>query len=549
MTDEEADLEIEIERERARALKAKAAPAPLPQPMPSEPGTFDAQTKVGTGLRGFGQGASAMFSDELAGLAGAQQELMARGNPLAAVAGGPLSTVANAPVLLSAGLEQLRGGPGVKGLADRGLEGLGDVEAAIQRYRADRDRARRELDVGRKANPKTAMASELAGAVTMPGPKVTRIGAVPLTRAGSMAASGAAQGVMAGAGASREESLGGVLEDAVTMGGINAVANPVLGGLARAAGAGLERLGVGQALKALGGRAGISDSLGRAGVETAEEGQALAKRALDEGLVRPGRTAEDIARQAAEKQEFGANPVIADVMERANQGTPFDFDEAGWDAAKNLMLRKRSVPGPLNPQEQKTGAEAMRMVKRISETQAPEGTGSFSEANRLKQDLYDAINWKADAPLSTEMQRKAASGLRQSIEDQASRSLGPEDAAALKAANERWGFSQTVKDLATEEARRQAQRQVPWFKIAAGGAAAGAPGAIAGSLVGSPRATSAAAVGAHGLGKQLSGEFGQSLAGAPGRSIADPLGPLRQFLQLDAEEQRNASADAYGSGQ
>lgn len=548
MSDAFDEAEALDEFDKAEAAAATKKPA-IPAPAPSEPGTFDPKTKVGTALRGFGQGASGFFSDELAGLSGALQEASSRGPVGAGVAAaaaplsGPLALAgaANAPLV---------------GAAQGTRSDLPFMEAMLQRFKADRDRARREQDVGRKANPGTALASEFAGAVAMPGPKVSRVGGVPLTRTGSMAATGALQGVQSGAGASRSESAGGVLEDALAMGALGGVANPVMGGLVRGAGAALEKTGVSQALKALGARAGIGDSLSRAGIETAEEGQALAKRALDEGLIRPGRTAEDVAKQALEKQQFGANPVIEDVMTRANQGTPFDFDEAGWAAADRLMSRKRSVPGPLNPQEQKTGAEAMRMVKRVSETQPAEGAGSFSEANRLKQDMYDAINWKSDAPLSTDMQRMAASGLRQSIEDQASRSLGPEDAAALKAANERWGFSQTVKEIATDQAKRQSQQRFPWLKslggaVAVGGAGAtqspalALGGAALGALAGSPRATSAAAVGAYGAGKALKGGFGEALGGAPSRSVADPMGPLRQYLGLSPEKRQEANTQAF----
>lgn len=528
--------EEEYEYELAMA-DAEGAPEPRPEPV-SNVNPVDPRGVAGTAARSGAKGASYGFADELGGLSGALQEVSSRG-PLQA---GLVSSAANLA------------GPGIiSNAANFGMQrgerpDLPTMEAALLRYRSDRDRMRKEQEAGARRNPKTAFGAELVGAVAAPGPKVASVGGLPLTRTGASVASGALQGAVAGAGGSKAEQPIDIAKDAALMAAMGGVANPVVGGLARAAGAGLEKLGITQALKALGGRAGITDSLARAGIETAEEGQQLAKRALDEGLVRPFRTAEDVARQAAEKQQFGANPVLEDVMSRANQGQPFDFDEAAWEAANKLMTRKRAVPGALNPQEQKTGSEAMRMVKRIAGTEPAEGAGSFSEANRLKQDMYDAINWRADAPLSTEMQRKAASGLRESIEKQAGRNLGPEDAEALKAANERWGFAQTVKDIATEEARRQAQRQVPWLKIAGGAAAAGAPGAIAGSLVGSPRLTSAAAVGAYGTGKALKGALGELVAGG-GRSIVDPMGSLRQYLGLSPEERRQRDAEAFMEGQ
>lgn len=511
-----------------------AAPAPMPVE-PEPPSALDptqAKTQAGTALRSFGQGASFGFGDELRGLAGAQQELASRG-PLGHLAAtslgmlggapGAIVTAANAPQLMTGTKQQL---------GEYSKDPL--IDALLKRYRSDRDTARREVAVGAKANPKTAIAAELAGGFMAPGPKVTRIGSAPLTKTGSLVASGGLAGGLYGAGSSNKELPQDIATDALGAAAGGAVAGPVAAKGGELAARGFNKLATSAGLKALGVKAGISDSLKRRGYQSVEEGQQLAKDAEAMGLIRPFRSAEDVARQAAERQEYVAGPQIEDVMTRADaSGTPFDFDEAAWRGAENLMSRGRPVAAPLNPQEQKIGSEAMRMVKRTAETTAGD-LGQFSEANRLKRALQGSINYGADAPLSTEMQRGVASGVRESIEEQVGRALSPEDATQLATANRQWGKLEDVRAIAEEEARRQAQRKFPVMQTLMAGAlgsTAGTSGAVGGAALGAiggavgPRVPSTVNYFARGAAnrlQQVSPNLGQATAGAMRNSVLKP---------------------------
>jgi hypothetical protein len=552
-------LDEQDELELARARAAAKKPAVQPAPAPSELGIFDPLTKAGTALRSFGSAAALGFGDELAGITGAQQELMGRRNPLA-VLGGPLAATANAPQFVSAGLEDagLKEGFGRKGLAERDLEGLGDVEAAVARYRQDRDKARAERAAGVKANPKTALTAQVAGALTTPPVfgAGARLGGMTLKGPGAAVVSGAATGALSGVGSSDAEMPEDIAKEGLTGGALGGVGGAVGAGLGAAAGTGLQKLSNMAALKAMGVKAGISDSLKQRAYETIEEGRALADDAMKSGVIRPFKTAEDVAQQAAERQQYVSGPIIEDVMTQGNAAPQaFDFEEAAWTAADKLMSRGRPRAAPLNPQEQAVGRPAMSMVKRIADTTTPEGLGSFSEANRLKQGLQNSVNYGLNATKeSTQMQRAAASGMRESIENQVARNVSPEAADSLRAANQGWGTMEDIKQIATEEARRQAQRSFPLGKALMGAAAGGgASQSVLGGAVGG-----AAAAAAHYLGPRVPSTVAwgaakslpmtERLGPAAASSIADPLGPLRQYLGLSPEDRLKKAADDFSEG-
>lgn len=336
-------------------------------------------------------------------------------------------------------------------------------------------------------------------------------------------------------------------------------------GVGAAASSGMKALAQRMGLRAMGARAGITESLGRLGYETPEEGYALAEEALKSGVIRPGRTASDVANQAGEHQAYVSGPMIEDAIAQANASVaggakPFDFDEAAWKAAENLMSRGRAAPAPLNPQEQAAGRGAMSMVRRIAETATPDNLGSFSEANRLKQSLQNSINYGVNATKeSQQMQRAAAAGMRQSIEEQVARAAGDDVAETLSSANSRWGAMNDVKQIALDEARRQAQRKFP-LGTALMGAAAGGAGSqsVEGGLLGagvtalghylSPRVPSTLAFAGHKaapVARAVAPYLGSAPASVARESVADPLGPLRQYLGLSPEERRESDVAAF----
>jgi len=418
----------------------------------------------------------------------------------------------------------------------------------------------------------------LAGGIVATSPAgLPSIGRGAFTRAGASLikpAAGAAlapRAAMAGrvgvqglVGGAQAADRGGGAGDVALGTGAGLVGGAVGEGVSAGVASGMQSLASRMGLRAMGARAGITESLGKHGYETVADARRLANEALESGVIRAGRTAEDVARQAGEHQEFVSGPLIEDAISRSNAAVaagaePFDFGQASWRAAENLMSRGRPIPGPLNPQEQAVGHGAMNMVRRISETTTPDGLGSFSEANRLKQGLQNSVNYGVNATKEgTQMQRAAAAGMRQSIEEQVARAAGPDVAETLAGANARWGSMQDVKEIALDEARRQAQRKFPLGNALMGAAAGGAGSqSVAGGVAGAglaalghyigPRVPSTLAVGAFKaapVARTLGPLAATSAPAVARQSVADPMGPLRQYLGLSTDEQRDASAQA-----
>ncbi len=181
------------------------------------------QGGTGAALRGFGHGASYGFTDELRGAAGALDEATARLSPFK-----------------SRSIEQTR-------------PSQGPLDAISGRYLADRDAARHEEDQSAEAQPVLHTAGEVGGMVATPNPfsklgagikaaegagRVARF-AAGAGRLGGRLAGAAGQGEIYGAGSSRANDVGGVIQDVEKGGGIGlaaaAAAEPLRAGASWAA--------------------------------------------------------------------------------------------------------------------------------------------------------------------------------------------------------------------------------------------------------------------------------------------------------------------------
>jgi hypothetical protein len=284
--------------------------------------------------------------------------------------------------------------------------------------------------------------------------------------------------------------------------GTGAVLTPVASGVSARLGRWLQKLSQENALKAVGARAGISDVVGQAGIETADEARQLGQRAIDMDLVRPFSSAADVTegvgfklrdtgarienvlgdadrvageqadaarklfleRQAKQMEQLAASGIKG----RPNAPPPappaFDTERASWRAVEEVM-----GPDGLTTEAMSKVRPAARIVDRI--VAQGEVDPSFRAANKLKSDIYGGINYSVDPGLSTKMQRSTARGLKSSIEEQVEERLGAEAADELRAANQRYGTLKTIQGLSSEEARRQLGR-----------AGAFSPGTIAASV-------------------------------------------------------------------
>lgn len=229
-----------------------------------------------------------------------------------------------------------------------------------------------------------------------------------------------------------------------------------------------------QALRAAGLQAGIKNSLKTdLGLNNMDEARALGRRFLDEGLIPPVGSSESVAKRA-EKLGGEAGQTIGSVLNKADVATMraqppapgktsagrpsnvnaqpgFDYDALG--AAADSVLDDASAPADLmSGQKARQLADALR-------AQAERTPGSFVGANKAKSDAWKSARFDQDAPMSAQLYRKAVGAARDDIERQVADALGPEDAAALKGANERFGVAADAQRLAANESQRRAARK------------------------------------------------------------------------------------------
>ena len=460
-------------------------------------------------LQGFGQGASFGFSDELAGL-GAE----------AAYLGTPF-TPAVGPMLSDETAYRL----------------FGTKTAGEHPYARVRDMMRRENAQAQKGHPIAYAGGQLAGAVATPGPKGA--GAARLAKQGAM------YGALAGAGLSEADlvkgDVGGAATDTAIGAGTGAVLAPTVGSISGRIGRWLQKQSQNNALKALGLRAGISNQLTKRGYESADEARELGKAALDMELIRPGRTAADVAERAGFAKEVQGARISQALSDADATGVPFDANEAAWVASQ-----KAAGSSGLSPTAAREAGRAAALVDDVTALPQSQAGSTFESANRLKSDMYQGINYATDPTLKTQLERRVASGLRESIEDQMSRAAGPDVADELRAANRAYGFLQDIEPLAQDEATRQLGRKtltsVDIAAILGGGAAGGMYGGAGGGALGAGLVA----------GQRLLGPRIPSTLAVSQRALAPVVMPAAQkaanYVTQDVTEREQDSIDAFLKG-
>lgn len=547
-------------RSRATPVEDEQAQHLTPGLPKGGPGAFEPGSSSGALLRGFGQGESFGFSDELAGVVrglsagfarkGIELTKSAPGRAaLRAYLGKPdLLDVEADAIIEKAGQRGAYDALGMGGPSEGSAPGLPlDPDAALSAgYRSGRDESRREMVQAEKANPKSFIAANVVGSVMSPVLPPGGRGPMTLARAGSIAKGGAAMGGLSALGQSRAdlthyETEPQVIADAAGDTALGAATGGVLAPLTAVGGDRAARaLRTGSqnsALKALGLRAGISDQLGKRGYETADEARQLGQRAMDLGLIRPFRTASDVAARAGFARDVAGARISGALADADAAGVPFDAQRGAWQSAANVMGHNG-----LSPTAIREGGRARRLVEDVialPRVQEP----TFANANRLKSDMYQGINYGRDPALKTTLERRAAGGLRQSIEDQISETAGPDVAEELRAANRSYGELSDIHPLATEEATRQLARKsltagdIGSAVIAgAGGSMAAGPGGAAAGLLPlgakllGPRIPSTMAAAQS----TLSPRIGNLMMGAGKAAIQPPLRPSLQQEEEDA---------------
>lgn len=583
---ESADAGVEPTwKAEAEVVDEVAAPAPEGDGLPrGGDGWFEPASTSGTALRSFGKGASSGFTDELSGATNGLAAGFSRvgielaktkvGRALARKLRPELEHVSD--VFVDAAIEE--------SAQDASAEIFGmklplDADDALHGvYRHNRDEMRLETLQGRKANPKTALGMQVVGSVMGPGPKAKTLGGISKQMAGYGAAAGLGESE---GNFDTKEGREELLTDTAFGGAFGGVAGPAGTVVGRNAARMLKKSSLVNALKAMKGSGGITNVLTDMGYKNEDEALELAEAAMQMGLIKPFGTSADVLRKTLPQKEFTGARIegvlkdaqegaakraagiqsnnlarrarsislsqrqAAEVAERnaanraaAKPGAPtwdepipeaaptwdepippeFDMKRASWDATENVM-----DVGDYTTEAMHKAGPAAGIVERIAE-QAEVGD-TFSAANKLKSNIYEGINYKLEPGLSTNAQRRAASGLRQSIEDQVAEQAGPEVADELRSANQRWGQLSDIEKLSTDESTRQLNKQTPWTSairnaFVAGGAGAAGGGATTGAMGGA----AAGALGfmgplvARGLGPRI-----PSLLANTGRALSKPM--------------------------
>lgn len=459
---DDIDIELELAKGRAAARKraeAQAAPAvEIPEATgwrteTDVPG-LDPKSPLGAVQRGATQGVTLGFGDELRG------GLAALGRKL--------------------------------GLSDAG-------------YTEERNASRAEDAAADEAHPYLYGGAEFAGSLAAPIPgmaaKPLTFGKYALTKTGQRSLVGTGTGVAMGLGygtadfaddsPEAQKRGGGLAGDVLPPAALGAVLGPLGGAAGDRLSIWLKKKAQDNALKAIGLRAGISRPLKQRGYETVDEGRELAQAALDMDLVPFGGTAETVSKRAAEaKPRYGA--MIEDSLAQADAAeklTPLAgnsnlVEPLGFDYARAAQQAQASAQGPkgLTAAALDASGPAAKNLDQIRRQAALDS--SFKAANQLKSDMYQGINYALDPELSTKLQRKTASGLRQSIEEQVAEAAGTEAADQLTTANTRWGQLADISDLASDEAMRHAGRKTLTDMTVALALGAGSAGHAAGGATG-----------------------------------------------------------------
>jgi hypothetical protein len=406
-----------------------------------ESNTIAPDTALGAAARGFAQGGTFGFADEVGGAFGAADELARRAF----------------------------GGGGVYG--DKPLR-----QALVERYLLERNANRQELAQARAARPVVTGAAELAGAlaIPLPGAGAVRSAAqagkwgLASVRAGAI---GAGAGALSGLGTSEADTAGGMTQDAAR----GAVIGFGVGAGATRAAPVLGRWADGWAAKGVGVRPGISNALRKMGITSEAQERQLGRQALDEGLLpfpftkgAVAEAAEDLGDRAG--QEIGG---IIDSAELSGRGLDYaKLQQAAKDGAAQVGQSAYSKSTQYGP--------AQAFIDAIPE-QAALTPGSFKGGRVLKSEAQAGVNWADKSPLQKQIQKESVRGYTREFLDQVGQAVGPDKLAQLKDANRRFGLAENVYELSTEAGTREAAHRVFGLTgLILGGSAAAAGSPVAG---------------------------------------------------------------------
>lgn len=263
----------------------------------------------------------------------------------------------------------------------------------------------------------------------------------------------------------------------------------------------LQSMAEGQALRAAGLRAGIKNSVQNdLGLKDMDDARELGRKFLNEKLIPLIGSSEAVARRAEALQGRASAAKNAVLNDAEASGTKMDFTEFA-DAAR------RKLDGATATADEMAGAKARKMADTL-EHQGERTPGSFIGADKTKSDAWASADFRADPPVSARLYRQSVGAARDNLEDQVSRALGPDSAAALRSANGRYGVAADALKLARNNSTRESAKSgIGPMKEAL----ALLGGSVAGGAAGHPAAGAGLGL-ASALGLKAYDSFGHSSA-------------------------------------
>ncbi len=451
-------------------------------------------------LQGYAQGASFGFSDELAGGSAATT-----GEAFKGVGGAMFKNP-----LGRAFLRKLQGGADqTDDQIDSAVDdAIGEIRylaqgtnpaSAASPYQQARDEMRRDVSVAQKANPKTFLAGNIAGAMSVPVPgggaakPFQTVGGRSLQNMGSFGASGA----LAGLGNSDADLLKGEFGQAATDtaigagigAGMGSVTGPAAYGWARHARPALQSLAASRAVAAVAPSASMANKLRtKLGVRTDGQQQQLGEEILDLGILRPfgGAAGANERNQAIQALE-GAN--IGSFMDRADSLVEQGVARApSRDLQRGIVSRSLADAADTPVSRAALPAVEARLLENTGRdpVQAPaalrsmlgdlpwwdaERPSTFRELWKNKSQLQRALKPDEFSNEGQKLYNQGVGGYTRGVYGQVENALGPDEVANLRQSTQRFGASKKIDDFLVDQTTRKSVNQPISLGDAARGAA------------------------------------------------------------------------------
>lgn len=405
-----------------------------------------------------------------------------------------------------------------------------------------------------------------------------RAGAAALGARGAMAARTGIQGLLGGV---QSADRGGDVGDVA----IGAGAGLASGALGEGAGAGLTRLGQAarpamerlansQSVKALlGGGAMVNRLKTQLGVTDDAGLQSLGRDVRDLGVLGTGpipRNAQGINEGiegvlASSGEEIGRIREFADALVASGKASPANevqmakAYESGVFGASRLA-DQADVAKEVADLGNKFVRQATPPLGGVPTTEGGTFKALWDQSSRMQRSAFKPSDSLGEALAKRELARAGVQSARNDLAQQMEGVVGPDEMRNLVEAMKRYRTAARVSDVTADTAARNVAKNtfglgdnalVQSMGLTGPAAAAALPFV---SLVRS-RGNAAAAMYAPILGRAAGPALGLAGAGArmgapaaTRQSIADPLGPLRQYLGLSPEEQREANIKTFEEG-